>query len=188
MDRKQVGDILEKIQIHRQSFLITKPVLNEWARVLEPYDFEDVNNKLDEYFKDSDNFGRYPDVFYLVKFLKTIEEKNDIIIPKIICKICRKKVDYENYNKHFGRCSSIEYLDEMSKRYLEKDLNRDKLYSMDDLTFEKNYYGICRKIYDKMPDGFPKHLLENVLLTYVGKLPNYKLNEITEDLFNDRIG
>ena len=47
MDRKQVGDILEKVQIHRQSFLITKPVLNEWTRVLEPYDFDDVNKKLD---------------------------------------------------------------------------------------------------------------------------------------------
>ena len=58
MDRRQVGDILEKIQIHRQSFLITKPVLNEWTRVLEPYDFEDVDKKLDDYFKDSENFGR----------------------------------------------------------------------------------------------------------------------------------
>ena len=75
----------------------------------------------------------------------------------------------------------------MSKRYLEKDLNKEKMYSMDDLTFEKQYYGICKKIYDLMPNGFPKHLLENVLLTYVGKMPNYKLDEITEDLFNDRI-
>ncbi len=47
----------------------------EWHRVLESYDYEDVDRKLNEYFKDGDNVGRIPDAYYLVKFLKTHEEK-----------------------------------------------------------------------------------------------------------------
>ena len=59
MSRKEVSDLLEKIQAYRQSFLITNAVINEWNRVLEPYDYDDVNKKLDEYFKNGDNFGKY---------------------------------------------------------------------------------------------------------------------------------
>ena len=75
MSRKEVSDLLEKIQAYRQSFLITNAVINEWNRILEPYDYDDVNKKLDEYFKNGDNFGKYPDVYYLTKYLKSHDEK-----------------------------------------------------------------------------------------------------------------
>ena len=52
----------------------------------------------------------------------------------------------------------------------------------DDKTFDDYYYSTCRLVYNKMPDGFPKHLLENVLLTYEGKEPNYNLDEILEEM------
>ena len=48
-----------------------------WHDVLEPYDFADVDRKLLEYFKDGDNIGKIPDVFYLVKYLKTHEDKRN---------------------------------------------------------------------------------------------------------------
>ena len=76
MTRQEAISIVDKIQVYRQSFLITNRVYEEWFKVLEPYDYEDVDRKLDEYFRDSDNFGRYPDVYYLTKYLKTIEQKN----------------------------------------------------------------------------------------------------------------
>ena len=75
MSRKEVSDLLEKIQAYRQSFLITNAVINEWNRVLEQYDYEDVDKKLDDFFKNGDNFGRYPDVYYLTKYLKKNRRK-----------------------------------------------------------------------------------------------------------------
>lgn len=180
MDKRQVMDVLEKIQAYRQSFLITNKLIDEWYRVLEPYDYYDVNKKLDDYFRDGENFGKYPDVYYITRYLKTIEEKQIVNEPHAICQICRQPVKYENYQKHSDRCSSIEYIVEMSKRYLEKNVSKEKLLQADDKAFEKFYYSTCKLIYNKMPDGFPKHLLENVLLTYEGETPKYNLETIME--------
>ena len=182
MDRKQVSEVLERIQANRQSFLITNAVLDEWCNVLAPYDYYDVMEKLTEYFKDSDNFGRYPDVYYLTKFLKTIEEKQTASIPHTLCQICGQAIKYEDYKKHYERCSSIDYISTMSDRYLDKKLSREKLLEADDSTFDKYYYSTCYKIYNKMPDGFPKHLLQNVLLTYEGHEPNYDLDDVVKEM------
>lgn len=182
MDTKQVSEVLERIQANRQSFLITNAVLNEWCNVLAPYDYYDVMKKLDDYFRDSDNFGRYPDVYYLTKFLKTIEEKKVLSVPHALCQICRQAVKYEDYQKHYDRCSSVEYLIEISNRYLSKPLSRKKLMDTDNETFEKYYYSTCKAVYNRMPDGFPKHLLENVLLTYEGQEPNYDLGDVVREM------
>ena len=180
MTREESKSLVDKIQVYRQSFLITKIVYEEWFRVLEPYDYEDVNNKLDDYFRDSDNFGRYPDVYYLTRFLKTIEEKKILSIPHALCQICGKSVEYEKYNKHYERCSSIDYIVEMSKRYLGKELKKSELFELNDFKFDELYYKICYAVYNKMPDGFPKHILENVLLTHEGKEPNYDVDKVLE--------
>ena len=182
MDRNQVSEILERIQANRQSFLITNAVVNEWCNVLAPYDYYDVTKKLDDYFRDSDNFGRYPDVYYLIRYLKTIEEKKIMSVPHALCQICGQAVKFEDYQKHYDRCSSVEYITEMSKRYLEKSLSREKLMATDDKTFEKYYYSTCKEIYFQMPDGFPKHLLENVLLTHMGKEPNLNFEDVVKEM------
>ncbi len=182
MTREEGKKIVDKVQVFRQSFLITQTVYQEWFRVLEPYDYYDVEKKLDDYFRDSDNFGKYPDVYYLTKYLKTEEEKKILSVPHVSCQICKKSVKYEDYQRHYDRCSSVDYVVEMSKRYLDKTFNKDKLMSADDNTFKKFYYSTCKDIYNKMPDGFPKHLLENVLLTYEGKKPNYNLEEVVKEM------
>lgn len=182
MTKEESAKIVDKIKIYRQSFLITSELYQEWYRILEPYDYYDVNNKLDNYFRNSDNFGKYPDAYYLVKFLKTIEEKKVLSEPHVICEICKKPLKHENYAKHYERCSSIEYLVEMSKRYLNKNLSRKKLEDTSDTTFNEYYYSTCKLIFDNMPDGFPKHLLENVLLTYKGKKPKCNLDSISKEM------
>lgn len=182
MERTETKKIVDKIKVFRQSFLATNEIYNEWFKVLEPYDYEDVDKKLDEYFKESNNFGQYPDAYYLTKYLKTIEEKQIKDIPHAKCQICGQAVRFEDYKKHYDRCSSVEYLIDVSKRYLGKTLNKEKLMQTDDKTFDDYYYSTCRLVYNKMPDGFPKHLLENVLLTYEGKEPNYNLDEILEEM------
>lgn len=183
MERKDVSYLLERIQANRQSFLITNAVLDEWSKVLEPYDYFDLNKKLDEYFRDGENFGKYPDVYYLIKYLKTNEEKKIENVPYVICQNCRDKVKYEDYKSHYDRCSSVCYLIEMSKRYLNKELNKQKLFAADFKSFDKYYYSTCKLIYNQMPEGFPKHLLENVLLSYEGKKINYGLEKLKGEIY-----
>lgn len=185
MTRQESISIVDKIQVYRQSFLITNRVYEEWFKVLEPYDYEDVDRKLDEYFRDSDNFGRYPDVYYLTKYLKTIEQKKDDSILHVNCQLCNRKIKYEDYKKHYERCSSADYIVEMAKRYFNQNLSKDKMLESSEKKFQSCYYSFCKKLYEVMPDGFPKHLLENVLLTYEGKEPNLNLQDIAKEIKDD---
>lgn len=182
MTREESKQIVDKIQIYRQSFLITENVYREWYRILEPYDYYDVEKKLDDYFRDSDNFGKYPDAYYLTRFLKTSEEKKVFNEPHALCQICGRAILFKDYEKHYEKCSSADYIVSMCERYLDKKISKEKLMATDDETFKKYYYSTCYAIYNKMPDGFPKHLLGNVLLTYEGKEPEYNLDEIVKEM------
>ena len=182
MTREESSKIVEKVKIYRQSFLISDNVFKEWFRVLEPYEYKDVDEQLDEYFKDSNNFGKYPDAFYLTKYLKTTEEKAKIRTAEVRCQICGESMDYTEYNAHYDKCSSVDYVCSMSKKYLNKPLNRSKLMEMPKDKFESAYWEFCLNLYDKMEDGFQKHLLENAILTHKGQKPKYGLEEITKEM------
>ena len=69
MERTETNKIINKITTFRQSFLIKKDTIDEWHKVLKDYDYKDVDNKLDDYFRESKNFGQYPDPYYLTKYL-----------------------------------------------------------------------------------------------------------------------
>ena len=182
MSRKEVTDLLEKIQAYRQSFLITNVLINEWCRILEPYDYLDVDKKLDEYFQNGDNFGRYPDVYYLTKYLKKHDEKLKIGINYARCQICGDLIDIQEYDNHFEKCNSVDYLCRMSKKYYNKNLNRQKMMSSDKKEFEKYYWNFCEKLVDEMDNNFQKHLLENSILTHYGHDPKYSLNDISKEM------
>lgn len=181
MSRKEVSDLLEKIQVYRQSFLITTNVINEWCRILEPYDSADVNKKLDEYLQNGDNFGKYPDVYYLTKFLKTKEEKLNQNQVYAICPFCKSKVSPEDYQSHYHKCSSIQYLIDVSKKYFCKDLSKTKLRQMSNEDFEKFYWKVCNLLNEKIQDGNLKHSLENAILTHNGLTPKYDLEGLIDD-------
>ena len=185
MTRQESISIVDKIQVYRQSFLITNKVYEEWFKVLEPYDYEDVDNKLDDYFRDSENFGRYPDAYYITKYLKTTQQKKEESILYVKCQLCYKKVKYEDYSKHYERCSSADYLVEMAKRYFNQNLSKEKMMEVTKEKFESCYWSFCKKLYEVMEEGFPKHLLENVLLTHEGKAPNLSLEDIAMEMKDD---
>ena len=178
MERKQVMDILDKIQVYRQSFLVTPNLITEWSKILAPYDYEDVDKKLNDYFKDSNNFGRYPDVYYLIKYLNTSEEKTRLEGKYCKCQLCGRAIDLKNYSQHYQRCSSANYLCQMSLKYYGRKLNFEKLIISENEIFEKYYWEFCEKVIEKMDDGLEKHVLENSILTHAGYEPNYGLDEL----------
>ncbi|MEI3530136.1 MAG: hypothetical protein V8Q75_03555 [Bacilli bacterium] len=182
MSRKEVSDLLEKIQAYRQSFLITNAVIHEWNRVLEPYDYEDVNQKLDEFFKNGDNFGRYPDVYYLIKYLKRTDEKLKIGVSYVNCQICQRLIDNVEYEKHFDRCSSVDYLCRMSEKYFNKNLNKGKMYLATEKEFDDYYWKFCEKLLDVIPEGLEKHTLKNSILSHYGHDIEYGINDVSKEL------
>lgn len=175
MSRKEVSDLLEKIQAYRQSFLITNAVISEWNRILEPYDYIDVDKKLDEFFKNGDNFGKYPDVYYLTRYLKKHSEKSELGNPNVRCQLCRKIIKYSEYQEHYERCSSVNYLCNMSIKYFNQELNRNKLMSAEQKIFDEYYWAFKKKLLPKIEDERQKHFLENSILTYEGKKAKYEL-------------
>lgn len=182
MTREESCEIVDKVQVHRQSFLITNSVYQEWFKVLEPYDYEDVDRKLDEYFRNGDNFGRYPDVYYLTKYLKKQSEKLQSGNEYVRCQLCQKIIDLATYDKHFDRCNSTTYLCKMSLEKYNKKLNREKLMEAPKDEFEKYYWQFCEKLVDDTSDVSMNHSLKNAILTHNGFEPELNFEEIMKEV------
>lgn len=182
MDRLETQTLLNKITVFRQSFLIQKDTVSEWLNVLEPYAYEDVVNRLTDFFKDSTNFGKYPDPYCLSNNLTKIVDKSDGRDIFVRCQICQDTVPHTSYAKHFDRCSSVDYLERMAKKHFDKTLNKQKLKNISDDTFDNLYWNFCNKLYENMTDEFGKKLLENAILSHDGKTIRYAIDDIVEEM------
>lgn len=184
MTLEQTGRIIEKIRIHRPSFLghLDKAGITnfkiEWNKILEPYAYEDVDKKLDDYFQDSTNYGKYPDVYYLIRFLRTIEEKEQASNICVKCQICNEEVDFFEYDTHFNRCSGVNYLEKISMKYFGKHLDVKKVKEKSEKEFNEFYKNIIKQIYKQETDEKTKYNLKNVLLSLEGKEPKFDLERM----------
>ncbi len=191
MTLNEVSDIVDKIKVHRPNFCYgysrekADKLKLEWYRVLEDYECHDVDKKLDEYLKSENNQGRYPDAFYLIKYLKTQTEKAMTSKNYVRCSSCGKVVDLKQYEKHHDRCLSIEYLCKMSRNYFQKNLDKEKLFKLSDAEFEEKYWKFCEKLYDVMEEGLSKYCLKNAILTHYGEEPQYVIKEVSEGIKNE---
>lgn len=159
MTREEVKSLVDKIQVYRQSFLITNNVYQEWNRILEPYDYGDVDNKLNDFFQDGDNYGKYPDAYQLVKRLtKTIDKlKNNGML--ISCKNCGRFLPMEKYDAHFDKCNSVEYLVRNYKKYYNKNLSLSKIWKLPDDKFWKMYWKFNEQIIPLVTEEKEKNML-----------------------------
>lgn len=178
MTRDEAIKIVDKVKVYRQTFNATVPVYQEWFKVLEPYDYEDVDRKLDDYFRNGDNFGKYPDAYYLTKYLKKHDEKLQQGHMYVRCQVCGKTIDYASYDEHFNRCSSVDYLDRMASKHYGKKVDKEKLMKMSQQDFDTYYWKICESIKGKSDSVNLEHALENAILTHKGEKPNLNLSQI----------
>lgn len=188
MTIEETKQIVDKIKIYRPSFggQFDKSGFDklklEWFRILEPYDYADVDKKLDEYFKNGDNFGKYPDVYYLIKYLKKHEEKLKNGNYYVRCNICGGIVEFNNYDNHYDRCNSADYLCKMSEKYFNQKLNKEKMLKASQSDFEKYYWEFCSKLYNTMKkDNKLKHGLKNAILTHSGNKPEFMLSNLVRE-------
>ncbi len=141
MTREENAKIVDKVKVYRQNFTITDLVYQEWFKVLGPYEYYDVSEKLDKYLKDLDNEGKIPNPYYLIKYLKTNREKQNAGIVKIECPLCGCCMDVEDLEgKHYDRCLSTRYIITMRKKYFDKETDVEILSELSDEVFWDKYY------------------------------------------------
>lgn len=182
MDRIETQKILSKIKTFRQAFLIERNTLVEWLNILEPYSYDDVDKKLDDYFREGNNFGQAPDPYILTRNLTKIEDKQKYRNATIRCQLCNCLVSHSDYDKHYDRCSSVDYIYRMSKKFFNKKLNKSELMHLPNEKFDKAYWTFCDSLYERMPNGLEKHCLENAILSHRGITPRYGVDDLLEGL------
>ena len=149
-----------------------------WHEVLEPYEYEDVNQKVNEYFRDGDNIGKIPDAYYLVKYLRTHIQKREIGDETVQCHVCKNWIPLSNYELHFERCSSVNNIKLKMKKYFNKEIDVHKLMDMPRKEFEIRYLNFIQKIIPKLEDSKEKNsflILEKALKN---EKIDFNLNEV----------
>ncbi len=185
----ETKQVIDKIKIYRPTFCTQfdksefDKLKLEWFRIFEPYDYIDVDRKLDEYFEDNENFGRYPDPYYLTKYLVKIESKMKPGIMYISCHICNKKIEMCNFDKHFDRCSSIDYVCRNYTKYFNKTIDKSALCKLSNIEFGQRYWEFCELLVDKPGlSNLEKRALTNAILTHYGKEPLYEIEEMARKI------
>lgn len=147
MTREESTKIVDKVKVYRQNFTITDLVYQEWFKVLNAYDYDEVDEKLDKYLMDMDNDGKYPNPHYLVKYLRTKFEKQNVGIVKIECPLCGCCVDIEDLDgKHYDRCLSARYIVTMRKKHFDKDTDIEELNNLPETIFWDKYYAFIKML------------------------------------------
>lgn len=139
MELKDVKTILTRIKVNYPNFVNDDYTRSEWYRELKDYSLDDVMEKLEQHFRSEQYGNQIPKVYFLTKYLTKEKEKNikqDIMVR---CQLCGKGVDFDEYDKHYNRCSSIDYLNRQSIKYFDKEIDKEKFYLIDDDTFQEKY-------------------------------------------------
>ena len=168
MKINETNKLMERIKEHYQDFIIDKPKVEEWHNYLKDYSYKDVSNKLDEHLS-SEQYGQYiPKVAFLVKYLTKEEDKGKIEDYKTQCYLCKRYIKNSEYQEHFKRCSSINYMNNQRYKYFGKrfdELTIKQLWKMEEELFRKKYREMLEIVRDNTTDAWEKErvtaLLEN---------------------------
>lgn len=165
MELKDVKLILRRIQSYYPNFMIDDFKTKEWYNELKKFDFDDVNRKLEEHMRSAD-YGAYePKLFYLTKYLKTKEEKEAKINYNVNCQICGKLVKLSDYDSHFDRCSSVEFINKQCMDMKDTEIDKEKYFNMGDEEFNAFYDKLLRIVYNNSNDEMQKNAIKKYFET-----------------------
>lgn len=159
MELKDVKLILKRIQTNYQNFIVDNYVQSEWYKELKDYSLEDVMEKLEQHFRSEQYGNMIPKVYFLTKYLKKESEKNKDLSSKIIlkCSICKENIPFREYDKHYERCASIEYLEIQANKYFGKgSIDKEKYRLLTELDFNSLYDKVLKTVYEKTNDDEEK--------------------------------
>lgn len=114
---------------------------DEWYKMLCNYSYQDVLKKYNNYK------GTTPPIYSTL--IKNLKEEEKIEDWTTCCDICKKRIvihnnDMEEYEKHFRRCSMIDFIDRMSVKFRQQHIIIVKYYQMSDEELQKNYDKIMK--------------------------------------------
>lgn len=138
MTRNEFNTLFKTIQ---NDFADFNADYDEWYKMLCNYSYQDVLKKYNNYK------GTTPPIYStLIKNLKEEEKIEDWIT---CCDICKQRItiqnnDMEEYEKHFRRCSMIDFIDRMSVKFRQQHITIVKYYQMSDEELQKNYDKIMK--------------------------------------------
>ena len=166
MKKQEVLKFLQKIKVYYPSFNISDTTKEEWQRKLEPYDFEDCCMKLDKHLE-GDYQNDIPKPYWITKYLKTTEQKQCNHEYHIVCPNCEMVVPVIDLDNHMRRCNATEYVIKEMKKYLNKEVSREQLNSMEENLFWEKYDAMLQIIADKLPKESVKRKL---IKAYFGEI------------------
>ena len=169
MTREETKQFMKRIKQHYQEFMVDDFRVNEWYKALKNYDLDDVNDKLDEHLKNETYGNQIPKVYFIIKYLKTTEEKNNEKNKKakLECPLCREWILMNDFDKHYEKCSSVNYFIKQYKKYYGKELDRNKLMAVSSELFEENYTKLLRCVQKSTEDEN-----ETKIIGYIFNSPN----------------
>lgn len=155
MTIEETSALADKIKMYRPYFgghldkKGYKSLVREWNRVLEEYDFQDIDRQLDEFLSNGDNMDKLPDVYQLRKYCVKSRDKteNKVFLQ---CTHCGKWKRQENWEHHMNRCRSVMYLRILYTRYFQKEIDIEPLYKMSQEEFDEKYYTSMKLAYPLM--------------------------------------
>lgn len=157
MTKLEVKELIDLIVIHRPFFKsrlgdsIYQEMLNEWTRIMGPYDFEDIKKNLEDFLKSENNYGRDPDAYQLIRGLLTTEDKKTNSLGRVACQFCGRWFNRLELAGHEDRCRSIKHIEREYKKYLNRELaDKAELYRMTDEEFNERYIKALEFILPRM--------------------------------------
>ncbi len=136
--------------------------LNAWADVLQQYEKDDVRKAFDLALSEERYQFKPPQVQYIVRNLIAKYDRVDFSKLVVYCKICGRMLNQSDYDKHFDRCSSVEYIIREYKKWYGKELDKKELYEMSDDDFKIRYLKLLNFIKNNTTNLDEKERISNI--------------------------
>ena len=161
MNREEVLDLFEFLNINYSTFESTPKKIDIWLSELQMYDAEDIKRNLKELMAE-DLYSKTPPLLSrIIRGLIPKNEKLDFTKTIYFCSRCNKGFNSkEKCDEHFDRCSSVDYVIRETRKWFKKELTRKELFAMSDEEFNERYYKLLHWIYNYTQNKSEKTRIE----------------------------
>ena len=134
MTKGETNKLLNMIKgYYNSQFFIDEYVTRAWIEELKDYEYDDCENHLKKYLKENPEFAPKPHTF--TKGLLTREERQRLANEKyfVECNLCHKWMGLNQYDEHYDRCLTINYLVSVAKQKGENITRKELEYCKDEV-------------------------------------------------------
>lgn len=163
MELKDVKTILKRIEVnYPNKFENDAYTQNEWYKELKNYDYEDVVEKLEQHFRTEQY--QPPKVYFLTKNLIKTADKNKQEEYVINCPLCGRVLKPEEYDAHYDRCLSVQYVLRQYRRFnIPNPPTKKVLYQMEQYEFDERYKRLLMYVQKFSTNEDEKWVIDKIL-------------------------